>query len=299
MPTVIAIDGALSGPDHAAISVLDRGFLYGDSAFEVLRTYDGQPFALSAHLERLTRSCERLGIPPADEGRVRAEVEAALAEAANEESYVRVVITRGETAMGLVVSGVLRPRRVVVVMPLSPQPDAIYEEGVEVGTVSIARALDGTGAAGAKASNYLPNILSLEQVRARGAYEAVTIASGGELLEGATSNLFVVKGGRVATPPLSVGILGGITRRVVFRAAARAGVPVDERLLFPPDLYGADEAFITSSLREIVPVVRADGVAVGQGVPGPVTTRLREAFREVARAILDEERAVDSGGVLR
>ncbi len=290
MPTVISIDGVITDPETAAVPVLDRGFLYGDSAFEVLRTYGGQPFAMDAHVARLTWSCERIGIPPADEGLVRREIEAALAAAKNEESYVRVVITRGVTAIGLAVGAEVKPRRVIVVLPLAPQPPALYEGGVEVATVAIARSLDGTGAAGAKASNDLPNILSLEAARARGAYEAITVASGGELLEGSTSNLVVVKDGRVATPPLSVGILGGITRRTVLDAAAKEGITVDERLLFPPDLYRADEAFITSTLREIIPVVRADGVTLGQGTPGPVTKRLHAAFRALSTAMLREER---------
>ncbi len=290
MPTVISLDGVLVDPETAAIPVLDRGFLYGDSAFEVVRTYGGRPFELRAHLARLSWSCERIGIPPADESVLARDVAVALSAAKNDESYVRVIITRGVTPIGLAVGASVQPRRVIVVLPLSRQPDEVYARGVEVATVSIARALDGTGAAGAKASNYLPNILSLETARARGAYEAITVASGGELLEGSTSNLFVVKGGRVATPPLSVGILGGITRRTVLDAAAKDGIPVDERLLFPPDLYRADEAFITSTLREIIPVVRADGVTLGQGTPGPVTKRLHTAFRALSTAMLREER---------
>ncbi len=291
MPTVISIDSVLTDPDAAAVPVLDRGFLYGDSAFEVLRTYGGQPFEMRAHLARLSWSCERIGIPPVDERTVQRDIVEALAAADNDESYVRVIITRGITAIGLAVGQEVRPRRVIVVLPLAAQPREAYERGVEVATVAIARSLDGTGAAGAKASNYLPNILSLESARARGAYEAISVASGGELLEGSTSNLFVVKGGRIATPPLTVGILGGITRRVVMEAARAEGLPLDERLLFPPDLYGADEAFITSTLREVVPVVRADGALLGSGAPGPITQRLHAAFGRTRDALLARERA--------
>lgn len=287
---MISIDGVVIDPEAAAIPVLDRGFLYGDSAFEVLRTYGGQPFEMSAHLARLSWSCERIGIPPASEATLKSEIEAALRAAENDESYVRVIVTRGVTAIGLAVGESVRPRRVIVVLPLAPRDPALDREGVEVATVAIARALDGTGAAGAKASNYLPNILALEAARARGAYEAISVASGGEILEGSTSNLFVVKDGVVLTPPLSVGILGGITRRVVMRAAAEDGVEVRERLLFPPDLYRADEAFITSTLREVVGVARADGVVIGSGAPGPLTRRLHAAFRRTAAALLAEER---------
>lgn len=293
MAAAVSIDGALVDAGLAAIPVMDRGFLYGDGAFEVLRTYGGQPFELWAHLARLTSSCERLGIPAVDERTIAEDIGAALGAAGNEESYVRVMVTRGVTAMGIGVDAGVPARRVVVALPLPLQPEALYSRGVEVATVATARSLDGAGAAGAKASNYLPNILALEAARARGGDEAILVASGGELLEGATSNVFVVQGEVVCTPPLRIGILGGITRRVVMQAAEEAGVAVREAMLFPSDLYRADEAFITSTLREMVPVIGADGVRIGRGAPGPVTGRLRAAFDRVRRALLAEERLAE------
>lgn len=293
MRMAVSIDGVLVDPAEARVPVLDRGLLYGDSAFEVLRTYRGQPLAVQAHLARLSWSCERLGIPAPDALRLRAELEVALAAAHYDESYIRVIVTRGVTAVGLALSADVRPRRIIVVLPLAPQPPALYAQGVEVATVSTARSLDATGAAGAKVSNYLPNILALEAARARGAYEAISVAAGGELLEGSTSNLFVVQGGVVRTPPLGIGILGGITRQLVLRAAAAEGIELAERLLFPPDLYGAEEAFITSTLREMVPVVRADGLTLGEGMPGPVTRRLHAALRREVELLLDQERVAE------
>ena len=291
MATSVSIDGILQDPGTASVPVMDRGFLYGDSAFEVTRTYGGQPFAVRAHLARLRRSCERLEIPlRVEDATLEAEIRAGLDAAANPESYVRLMVTRGVTAMGLGVGGAARPRRVLVVLPLPEQPPEIYERGVELATVTSARALDGSDAAGAKAGNYLPNILSLASARARGGYEALSVGPNGELLEGATSNLFVVRAGAVQTPGLGLGVLGGITRAVVLEGARDEGLEVGEGLLFPPDLYRADEAFITSSLRELVPVVRADRVTVGDGAPGLVTRRLHAAFRRRAASILEEER---------
>jgi branched-chain amino acid aminotransferase len=292
MATAISIDGVLVDRERASIPVMDRGFLYGDSAFEVTRTYGGQPFAVGAHLARLRSSCERIAIGfDVDDATLVREIHAALAAASNEESYVRLIVTRGVTAMGLHLEADTTPRRVIVVLPLKAQPSTLYEEGGELATVLTARALDGTGAAGAKASNYLPNILSLAAAQQRGAYEALSVAAGGELLEGTTSNIFLVHGGRVRTPPLTIGILGGITRQLVIEAAAAASIPLTETLLFPRDLYSADEAFITSSLREVVPMVRVDGVTLGAGVPGPVTKRLHAAFRERAAEVLASERS--------
>lgn len=294
MGTAISIDGALVEPESAAVPVMDRGFLYGDSAFEVLRTYGGRPFAVGPHLERLRWSCGRLQIPvPVDDDTLRREIREALDAADNQESYVRVIVTRGVTPIGLHLDHELTARRVIVVLELVPPAGAeLYEQGGELATVMTARALDGTAAAGVKASNYLPNILSLAAAKQRGAYEAISVAPGGELLEGSTSNLFVVHGGVVSTPPLGVGILEGITRRVVLEAAAGEGIEVRQRLLFPSDLYRADEAFITSSLREVVPMVRADGVVLGDGRPGSVTKRLHAAFRNRAEAML----AAGAGG---
>ena len=285
MSAAIIIDGVEADPERASVPVLDRGFLYGDSAFEVLRTYGGRPFALAPHLSRLRASCERLGIPVkvTDETLVT-EIERALAAADNRESYVRVIITRGVTAIGLRPGDSVSARRLIVVLPLPEQPDDLYRAGRRVATVTSARALDGTGASGAKASNYLPNILALASANARGAYEAIHVAGGGEVLEGSTSNLFVIRGGVLETPPLALGILGGITRRVVIDAAADLDVRFRERLLFVSELYRVDEAFITSSLRELVPVVAVDGVELSGGRPGPQTEALHRAFRERVRA---------------
>ena len=283
----ISIDGVEVDAGAASVPVLDRGFLYGDSAFEVLRTYGGVPFAVGPHIRRLRESCGRLGIPLAvDDETLAREVDATLEAANNPESYVRLIVTRGVTAIGLRPSGQLRARRVIVCLPLPEQPADLYTAGRAVATVTGARALDGTGAAGAKASNYLPNILALETAQARGAYEAISVAAGGEVLEGSTSNLFVVRGGALSTPPLVMGILGGITRRVVIDAAADLGVPFSERLLFASELYRVDEAFITSSLREVVPVTAVDGVLLGDGTPGRLTRRLHAAFSSRVHAML-------------
>lgn len=284
MPITILVDGERREPGEPAVPVLDRGFLYGDGAFEVLRTYGGRPFAMQPHLDRLRRSCERLSIPvEADDAALVEEIQRALELGGNDESYVRIMITRGVTEMGLAVPAQTRPRRVVVVMPLKKQPPEMYTDGVELATVVGGRALDGTGAAGAKASNYLPNVLSLSAAQARGGYEALSVGPGGELLEGSTSNLFFVREGELHTPSVVLGILDGITRATVLEAAARLSLQVHEGLYFPPDLYSADEAFITSSLREVVPVVRADGVAIGDGRPGALTRRVHEAFGALVR----------------
>ncbi|AKF06890.1 aminotransferase class IV [Sandaracinus amylolyticus] len=288
MPLAITIDGRPSTEADATVSVLDRGFLFGDSVFEVVRTYGGVPFAGREHLERLARSCEGLGIVvPVSLDALEREIADTIARSGEPECYVRIVITRGRGPLNIDPAPAKHPLRVVIAAPLSPWPEGLHTRGVEVATVRVERATDHTRAAGAKVSAYVANMLALSTARERGAYEAMMVGAGGEISEGTTSNVFVVTAGEVRTPPLSMGILGGITRRYVLRAADDLGVPWRETVLFPRDLERADEAFLTSSLREVVPIVGVDGVRIGEGRPGPITARLLERYRELVRAHCD------------
>jgi branched-chain amino acid aminotransferase len=283
---VVALDGAIVTPEHATVSVYDRGFLYGDAVFEVLRTYGGRPFALEDHLARLRRSAERVFIVlPVDDATIGREVEAVLAAAhadASRECYVRIVVTRGSGPLSLDPDTATHPLRVILVEPVLPPPRDAYLHGVALASVSTRRAVDDTAASGAKVTNYLANLLALREARARGAQEALVLDGRGQVVEGASSNVFVVTAGRVATPPESAGILAGITRAHILGAARDLGVPVDERDLLPDDVYRADEVFITSSIRELLPVVRVDDRTIGAGTPGPVARRLHRRFRELA-----------------
>ncbi len=281
MGRAACIDGRVFSPDQATVSVYDRGFLYGDAVFEVFRTYGGRPFALDEHLARLRRSAARVFIDvPVDDATLAAEIARTIAQAANSESYVRVVVTRGSGPLSLDPATATAPLRVVLVEPVVPPPRDAYANGIAVVTVRTARAVDDTAAAGAKVSNYLPNLLALREARARGAQEALIVDGHGRVVEGASSNVFVAQDGRVATPPESSGILVGITRAHVLRAATDLGIPVEQRDLTPADLFGADEVFITSSIRELLPVVRVDERAVGAGVPGPIARALHRRLRE-------------------
>lgn len=286
---LIDVDGVLSRAQDAKVSALDRGFLYGDSAFEVMRTYDGRAFHQDQHLARLAGSCDRLRIPMpigVDElaARVQRTVDAARVELHMPDCYVRVTVTRGVGPLGIRLPSEPKPSVLVYALPLDPPPPAVYEHGIEVGLVHVGRATDGTSAAGAKTSNYLTSVLALDEVHKRGAQEAIVVGAQGELIEGATSNLFIVRGGALETPPLSSGILAGITRAAILELADELHIPRREQSISSADLYAADEAFITSTVRELVPVVRADGVTIGSGNPGPVYGRLLAAYRQLARA---------------
>lgn len=276
----VLIDGVVVPENEARVSVFDRGFLYGDSVFEVTRTYGGVPFEERAHLERLARSCARVGISlPVGLDVLSAEVARAVEACGEPEAYIRVVVTRGGGPVTYDPSTARAPVRVVMALPVHPPPPEAYAEGIGVATVSAALPAHATAAAGAKASNYLANLLAVEQARARGGQEAVLLSPDGAVLEGASSNVFVVREGTLHTPRTEAGILEGITRRRVLADARAAGVPVHEGILFVQDLYQADEMFITSSIREVLPVVRVDGLTVGEGRPGPLTGRLHDAYR--------------------
>jgi branched-chain amino acid aminotransferase len=282
---VVLLDGHELAPHAQVISVFDRGFLFGDAVFEVLRTYDGVPFAQAEHLARLARSCALLGLDAPLE-HVPSELATAVRRcraAGAADCYVRLVVTRGEGPLHLDPAPCRRPRRLVIAAPLLPL-SASLASGVSMATVRAHRAADGTEASAAKVTAYVGNLLAYVEARRRGAYEALLTTETGEVLEGHSSSFFVVRGGRVETPPASMGILPGITRAMIARAAAGLGIPFVERVLVPSEIHRADEAFLTSSLREVVPVIGIDGVAVGAGTPGPVTQALAAGYRALVRA---------------
>ena len=278
MTRLASIDGTHFLPDEAKVSVYDRGFLYGDSVFETVRTYGGEPFALAEHMARLERSAARVGIamplPAADFGM---ELRVAVRAARNPESYARAMISRGSGPLGLDPALALAPLRVILVEPLVPLPGALYRDGIAVVTVRTERA--GDAAQGAKVGNYLASLLALKDAKARGAQEALIVDASGCVVEGTTSNVFVVRGGELCTPPEQSNLLPGITRAHLIEVAAELGRPLHLAPLTLADLASADEVFISSSLREVLPVVRVDDRPVAGGRPGPVTRALHAAFR--------------------
>jgi branched-chain amino acid aminotransferase len=293
MPAIVNVDGALVPPASATVSVFDRGFLYGDSVYEVVRTYGGAPFELDRHLARLAHSAERIGLALAwDAARTAAEVDRTLGAARGGdvpdpdaapwnvgERYVRVIMTRGAGELGLDPALAVEPKAIVIVQPLRGPPLRAYEEGVKACVVGVRHASPGAVDPSAKTGAHLNHVLAVQQARAAGAHEALLLDDRGGVTEGASSNVFAARRGRLATPPLAAGILEGVTRGVVLALARGAGLPVDEVPLRPEDLEAADELFITSTVREIVPVTRHGERAVGAGRPGPLTRRLHAEFR--------------------
>ena len=286
MSSTVMIDGQVVPPEQARVSVFDRGFLYGDSVFESLRTYHGVLFALGEHLARLQRSAERVFIPlPVSLDVLRSEVMHAVAVQNSPESYVRLALTRGVgRSLGLDPELATEPLRVLLVTALELPPAEIYERGIAAITFRAERPSDAPAVADAKIGNYLLAVLAMRAARAVGAREALLEDSHGNILEGSTSNVFAVFRGKLTTPPESFAILPGITRAHVLKLAEAAAMTVELRAISKLELRAADEVFICSSIRELVPVVSIDGHPVGPGIPGPTTRELLRLFRLAAAA---------------
>lgn len=288
MPILVNIDGEILPEAQARIPVLDRGFLYGDSIYEVLRTFGRVPFALREHLDRLDRSAELLGmVPPWDRRRLVDEIARLLDRGGSGDSYLRIIMTRGGGEIDLDPAVAHDPHVVIIMKPFSPLPDEMIRSGVSVMLVPSGRCAAGAIPDGTKTGNYLNNIMALGQARRAGHYECVLVEGGGHLTEGSTTNIFIVRGERVETPSLDSGILDGITRSFVIDECRRLGMVVREARIMPDDLMTAGEAFLTSTIRDVLPVVRVDDTRLGDGKPGPITRRIREAFLDHVRRRVD------------
>lgn len=286
MPGVVAIDGEIVPVNEARVPVLDRGFLYGDSVYEVVRTYGGVPFALAEHLGRLARSAELVEIPlPMTVEEFGREIEQVLETAGEGEWYLRLILTRGAGPMGLDPALADHPRRLVVVLPLPEVPQHLRAEGAAVSLVLVGRSSAGAMPVGAKTGNYLANIMALRRARQGGAFEAIMVDGSGMIVEGASSNVFLVRDGALLTPPIAAGILDGITRRKVIALARGEGIEVRQEPLRPEDLRASEEAFLTATLKEVLPITRVDDVAIGDGRPGPITARIRQHYLELTRGL--------------
>jgi branched-chain amino acid aminotransferase len=281
----VHVGGRICEPEQARVSVFDRGFLYGDSVYETVATVRGRLFALAEHLDRLERSAGRIGLRLPPRATIEAAIRDTVAAAGNPESRVRVVVTRGAGGkFDLDPGAAADPELVVIVQPLGGPTPEMYDKGVAIEIVSITRNSPAATDPAVKSGNYLNNVLALGEARRRrpGVHEAILCNANGSVAEGASSNVFAVVAGEVRTPALGVGILEGVTRGKVLALARAAGIPCREDAFMSPDeLRGADEVFLTSAARNILPVTAVDGRAIGSGAPGPLTRRLMALFERM------------------
>lgn len=280
MGFAVSINGRVGSPEEVTLKVTDNGFVFGDSAYETLRTYGGRPFELDRHLRRLRRSIAFLGFDlKISDGELRTQIDACLAFALNAESYLRVIVSRGVGDMSYRFERIPEPTVAMYVKPLDATNDSLYAKGAAAVIVSIRRNPIEALNPAIKASNLLNNALATREAYAKGAFEAILLNTRGEVAEGAGSNVFIVKDGCLLTPPLSCGLLAGITREIVLEVAAASGQAHEERVLSASDLSSADELFVTSTLKELAPMTTLDGAPVGDGSVGPISKALLTAFR--------------------
>jgi branched-chain amino acid aminotransferase len=285
MAATVNVNGRITGERDAVVSVFDHGFVYGEGVYETLRTYSRRMFLFDRHARRLRQSATMiaLDVPFSDEW-LGAEIERTRSAAAfDDEAYVRVLLTRGVGDLTYDPKATPAPTLVIIVKPQIDPPPAAYRDGVRVAIVDIVRNHPHSVSPLIKSNNLMNSALAMQEALRRDAFEGVMRNYRGELTECTTANLFVVTGGIVRTPPLDAGLLAGITREFLFEIGRDIGIPVVEATLRDADLFGADEAFLTSTTREAVPITEVDGRRIGTGTPGPVTRQLLAAFRAAAR----------------
>jgi branched-chain amino acid aminotransferase len=282
MAATVNVNGRISAEHEAVIPVFDHGFLYGEGIYETLRTYEGRLFLFDRHMRRLRNSARLidLTIPFTDEelaSHIRDTI--ASADLDGSEAYVRVLVTRGVGELTYDINATPKPSWVIIVKPLPSPATEIYQRGVKVALVDVVRNHPQSVNPMIKSNNLMNSALAAQQALKRGAFEAVMRNYRGELTECTQSNLFIVKNGAALTPPLESGLLPGITREFLFEIGRDAGIEVREQILRDDDLFTADEAFLTSTTREVLPIVSVDDSNIGEGTPGPITLKLLNAFR--------------------
>jgi branched-chain amino acid aminotransferase len=284
MAPKVWLNGELVERERALVSVFDHGLLYGDGVFEGIRSYGGRVFRLEKHVRRLFDSANgiRLTIPLAPQA-VGEAVVATLQANGMKDAYIRVVVTRGEGTLGLDPNRCPKPNLFIITDRIELYPRELYENGLEIITASTMRNHPNAVNPRLKSLNYLNNILAKIEAIDAGTLEAVMLNHLGYVAECTGDNLFIVRDGRLFTPPIAAGILEGITRDEILDIARRGNIEIREENLTRQDLYVADECFLTGTAAEVVPVVGIDKRTIGSGKPGPVTKRLAEEFHRRTR----------------
>ena len=287
METRIYVDGRITAPEAARISVLDRGFLFGDSVYEVFWWHRGALIQADDHFARLERSAGRLYM---ELQFTREELAAAVRETVqaagagpDDDAYVRLIVTRGSGPLGLDFTAVVKRSLIVIVAPADRPTAERIEQGLRIALIDRQRmsikALDPS----AKTGNYLNNVLALHEAHLAEADDALMLNDDGEVTEATTANVYVIRAGALTTPPMAAGILRGTTRTRILALCADLGILATEQTLEPADVAAADEVFLSSSVRGILPVTAVDGRPIGNGRMGPVTRRIRARFEQAAR----------------
>ena len=280
----IYVDGKYCDEKNAKISVFDHGLLYGDGIFEGIRAYNGRVFQLKEHIDRLFYSAKAILLDiPMSHGEVMKAVVETCRQNGIRDGYIRLLVTRGIGTLGLNPNRCKDPSVIIIADKIQLYAPEFYEKGMEIITVPTTRNLHSALNPAIKSLNYLNNILAKMEANIAGCEEAVMLNAEGFVSECTGDNIFIIKAGRLFTPPLSAGALHGITRGVVMDLAREEGVTVAEPNLTRYDLFNADECFLTGTGAELIPIVKIDGRVIGTGRPGPLTGKLVEKYHALTK----------------
>jgi len=276
----IWINNKIVDDKDAKVSVFDRGFLYGDGVFETMRSYNGVVFKLDEHLDRLFNSLKIVKIKiPYSKSLLKKQIYKLLKINRLNDAYIRITATRGTGAVGLAKIDCVIPTIVIIVKKFTPYSPKMYKNGVSAKIVNC-RQNENSPVSRIKSISFLNYILARLEAKENGFDDAIMLNSKGAISEATISNVFLVKGKRLITPPLKSGILPGITRRIILKLAAKAGLKPKEEIVTPKAFYNADEVFLTNSLMEVMPVVKVDNRIIGKGNPGVFTRRIHLEYKK-------------------
>jgi branched-chain amino acid aminotransferase len=281
----IYIDGNFHHESEAKISVFDHGLLYGDGVFEGIRFYNDRVFRLNEHIERLWDSARAIALEiPTSKSEMVASLLETIRQNDLHDGYIRLIVTRGPGALGLSPDSCRRPSVIIIAATISLYPEELYHKGVSMITCATRRTSPAALSPRVKSLNYLNNVMAKIEAQNAGAGEGVMLNEQGYVAECTGDNIFIVKRGVIATPPLHAGVLCGITRDVVFELARQQAIPIVDQELTRYDLYTAEECFLTGTAAEVIPAVQLDRRLIGNGHPGPITLKLVDSFRQLTRA---------------
>lgn len=276
---MIYLNGKLVPEKKALVSVFDHGFLYGDGIYETLRAYRGTVFMIDEHIERLFRSASMIGLVlPQGHDEIKKAVYQTIIANRHKEAYVRITVSRGPGPLGLDPALCHEPTFVIISKEFKDYPRSYYQKGVSIAIVNTRRNYKKALDPKIKSLNFLNNILAKRESIEKGVYEAIMLNHRGYIAEGTISNIFFVKNNVLCTPATGVGILDGITRRLILDAAHELGIQVHEGRFKPEDAYNADEVFISNTTMEVMPVSKIDDKKAG--TKHKITKQLHKAYRK-------------------
>jgi len=283
---MIYLNNKLVPKSKALVSVFDHGFLYGDGIYETLRAYKGVAFKIDEHIERLFRSASMIGLKiPKKPDEIKRTIYKTMWANRHHEAYIRISISRGPGPIGLDPELCPKPTLVIISNAFKEYPTEYYQKGVNVAIVDVRRNFKDALNPKIKSLNFLNNILAKIEAKNRGAYEAIMLNSKGYVAEGTITNIFFVRNNVLHTPEVNVGILDGITRKIILEIAKELNIKTKEGKFIPNDIYNAHEVFISNTTMEIMPVTEVDNIKIGRKI-GKIIKMLHAAYkRKVAEYI--------------